>query len=75
MSGKPPRDSLKTCPGHAWFTEFLKGKQAKGKQVKCPTYAEIAEEMAEATKGDAARLYRLFVKAHACVRDAVKEEN
>ena len=63
------------CFTTTWFTEFLKGKQAKGKQVKCPTYAEIAEEMAEATKGDAARLYRLFVKAHACVRDAVKEEN
>ena len=61
------------CFTTTWFAEFVKGKQSKGKQVKCPTYAEIAEEMAEATKGDAARLYRLFVKAHACVRDAVNE--
>ena len=61
------------CFTTAWFAGFLKRNQSREKQSNSPTYAEIAEEMAEATKGDAARLYKLFVKAHACVRDAVKE--
>ena len=52
------------CFTTTWFTEFLKKKQSTGKQVKCPKYAEIAEEMAEATKGDTAQLYKLFVRAH-----------
>ena len=61
------------CFATAWFAGFLEKNQSRENKATPSTYAEIAEEMAEATKGDAARLYRLFVKAHACVRDAVNE--